>query len=233
MILLSGPSATTARLFNLTTGHVIWERQLLSAGSAHLTNPVHLGTDAFFTSAAVLVLSGGRRVSKFRLSDGYEDWAMEAPGVGDNILFKQIHVSDQSVHILAVTNSFASLTLTTLTLDLQTSRPLDDFAQIPCLLEAPENAHLVGSDIPGSVRVVWLEVGRIRVTYIGPGGYVGNTKDLLPKTGRYFERMVAMGTRRTGLFLGMAQGGEVTVLDVREGGKPVTVWEGTVSTGHP
>lgn len=168
-------------------------------------------------------------MSKLRLSDGFEDWAMEAPGVGDNILFKQLHVSDQAVHILAVTNSFTSLTLTTLTLDLLTSQPLDDFAQIPCLLEAPENAMLVGSDIPGSVRVVWLEVGRIKVTYIGPGGYVGNTKDLLPTSGRYYDKIVAAGTRASGLLLGMAQGGEITVLDVREGGRRVTVWEGTVS----
>jgi hypothetical protein len=210
----------------------IWEKPLLSASSAQLTNPIHLGTDAFFSSEStpsVVILSGGRRVTKFRLEDGFEEWAMEAPGVGDNVIFKQIHISEQSVHILAITNSFDSLTLTTLTLDLQTSRPLDDFAQIPCILAAPEDAHLMGSDIPGSVRVVWLEVGRIRVTYIGPGGYVGNTKDLLPKTGRYYEKMLATGTRDTGLFLGMSQGGEATILDVREGGKTVTVWEGTVS----
>jgi hypothetical protein len=177
----------------------------------------------------VVILSGGKRVSKLRLSDGYEEWSMEAPGQGDDILFKQLLIADQAVHILAVTKSFASLTLTTLTLDLTTSRPLDDFAQIPCLLAAPENAWLMGSDIRGSARVVWLEVGRIKTTYIGPGGYVGNTKDLLPKHGRYYERIVATGSRESGLILGMAQGGEITVLDIREGGRPMTIWESTVS----
>lgn len=157
---------------------------------------------------------------------------MDAPGVGDNILFKQLLIADEAVHILAVTSSFTTLTLTTLTLDLQTSRPLDDFAQIPCLLEAPEDAHLLGSDIPGSARVVWLEVGRIRVTYIGPGGYVGNTKDLLPTSGRYYEKVLATGTRQSGLILGMAQGGEISVIDVREGGKVLAKWEGTVSISN-
>lgn len=168
-------------------------------------------------------------MSKLRLSDGYEEWAMNAPGIGDTILFKNLMVSDQAVHILAITRSFESLTLTTLTLDLLTSRPLDDFAQIPCLLAAPEDAHLMGSDIPGSVRVVWLEVGRIRTTYIGPGGYLGNSKDLLPKSGRYFDKILATQTKDTGLVLGMAQGGEITVLDLREGGRPMTIWDGTVS----
>lgn len=192
---------------------------------------MHLGTDAFFadTESSVVILSEGRRVTKFRLSDGYEEWAMDAPGVGDNILFKQLFVSDQSVHILAVTNSFASLTLTTMTLDLATSRPLDDFAQIPCILEAPENAHFAASDIPGSVKVLWLEVGRIKSTYIGPGGYVGNTKELLPRHGRFYERIITTGTRRAGLILGQSQNGEVTIIDVRDVAKPVTVWEGTVS----
>ena len=86
VLLLSGPSATTARLFSLTTGHVIWERILQTdAASAGLTNPVHLGTDAAFTEegeGAVVVLNDGRRVSKLSTTDGSVIWSLEAPGAG-------------------------------------------------------------------------------------------------------------------------------------------------------
>jgi len=86
VLLLSGPSATIARLFSLSTGHVIWERTLMiDISSAHLTNPVYLGTDASFTDEgekAVVILSDARRVSKLSIADGSVLWSLDAPGAG-------------------------------------------------------------------------------------------------------------------------------------------------------
>ena len=80
LLLLSGPSATTARLLSLTTGQVQWERPLHDIRTAHLTSPVHLGTDADFAADSVVVLSDGRRVSKLSLKDGSVQWSLDAPG---------------------------------------------------------------------------------------------------------------------------------------------------------
>ena len=76
----------TARLFSLSTGHVLWERTLIAdIKLAHLTNPVYLGTDAAFTveaERAVVILSDGQRVSKLSVANGTVLWSLEAPGVG-------------------------------------------------------------------------------------------------------------------------------------------------------
>ena len=68
MLLLSGPSGSTARLFSIGTGQVQWERILHNTTSAHLTVPVHLGTDVGFSDdgKSVVVLSDGRRITKLR-----------------------------------------------------------------------------------------------------------------------------------------------------------------------
>lgn len=86
VLLVSGPSAVRARLFSFSSGRVIWERTLIpDLTSAHLTNPVHLGTDVAFTDGdegAVIVLSNGRRVSQLSLVDGSVIWSLDAPGAG-------------------------------------------------------------------------------------------------------------------------------------------------------
>lgn len=86
VLLLSGPSATTARLFSLSSGHVIWETQLLpNTDAAHLVVPVYLGTDAGFTEESepsVVVLSDARRVTKLGIADARVLWSIEAPGAG-------------------------------------------------------------------------------------------------------------------------------------------------------
>lgn len=84
VILLSGPSGTTVRLFSLETGGVRWEKPLHSSAGAHLTSPVHLGTDVDFTAdgSSVVILSDGRRITKLGMVDGKLEWSLEAPGAG-------------------------------------------------------------------------------------------------------------------------------------------------------
>lgn len=83
VLLLSGSSASTARLFSLLSGHLIWEQALHDSLSAHLTTPVYLGTDAAFTQGGdVVVLSDGRRVSKLNGKTGEVSWSLDAPGAG-------------------------------------------------------------------------------------------------------------------------------------------------------
>lgn len=61
-----------------------WERPLHPAAAAHLTVPVHLGTDVGFSADGqeVIVLSDGRRITKFSMKDGAQQWSLEAPGAG-------------------------------------------------------------------------------------------------------------------------------------------------------
>jgi outer membrane protein assembly factor BamB len=84
VVLLSGPSGTTVRLFSLEKGGVKWEKPLHSTAGAHLTTPVHLGTDVDFTDdgSSVVILSDGRRITKLAMTDGKLEWSIEAPGAG-------------------------------------------------------------------------------------------------------------------------------------------------------
>lgn len=84
VLLLSGPSGSTARLFSLNSGQVKWERLLHNTTTAHLTVPVHLGTDVGFSDdgSYVVILSDGRRITKLALKDGQMQWGLEAPGAG-------------------------------------------------------------------------------------------------------------------------------------------------------
>ena len=197
VLLLSGPAASTARLFNLTTGRAIWEAPLLSPENARLTVPVHLGTDATFTSDAVLVLSDGQRITKLDLLTGHIRWSTDSP-VGSTILYKQLLVSDDTLHILAITSGIAASQLTSFSVRLDAPIPRSDLVQIPSIISDPSDAHLAASSTPGSASLVWSEHGRVRVASVSRDGVVGRTKDLLPGGGRKYTGIETASRRREG-----------------------------------
>ena len=86
VLLLSGPSGSTARLVSLSSGKIKWERNITPPNSGHLVVPVWLGTDVNFAhddqGDCVIVLSEGRRVSRLDLKTGDVMWSLEAPGAG-------------------------------------------------------------------------------------------------------------------------------------------------------
>ncbi|WVF70429.1 hypothetical protein IAT40_005219 [Kwoniella sp. CBS 6097] len=228
VLLLSGPGGSTARLLSLSTGHIKWERPLLQPGHSRLTTPVHLGTDVVFVDPAstekegpksIVVLSEGRRVTRLRLEDGAVLWSMEAPGASDTILFKQIHVSGSSVHILGLHSSIASQTLITTTLDLSTSIPRGDLGQIPSIVQLPEQALIASSGTEGQAKAAWTEHGRIRTVLVKQDGSIGATKDLMPGKGKAYEQVIDVGVRSKGIVLGRRSDGGVDVLSVAEGKK--------------
>jgi hypothetical protein len=137
----------------------------------------------------------------------------------------QLYHSLQATSCVGRRSSFASQTLTTMSLDLATSAPIAEFTQIPSIVEFPEDAHLASSDTSGSARVVWFEHGRIRTVYLGKSGQLGGVKDLLPGKGRVYKRILNASARDQGWILGQMKNGEVDAIDVREGGKIVTTFE--------
>jgi hypothetical protein len=93
-------------------------------------------------------------------------------------------------------------------------------------MEAPTDAFLAGSDMAGTAKVVWFDLGRIRVAHVTASGLLGNTKDIMPGHGKYFEKVLPTGTEQSGIILGRVRNsGEVHIIDVREGGKKVAVWD--------
>ena len=146
------------------------------------------------------------------------------------MLFDQILVSADTVHVLALTSSFSSTTLTTLSLSLATSVPLGDFTQIPSFVSNPSDAFLAAGSTSGSARVVWREHGRIRTASLSAAGQLGRTKDLLPGKGHKYGSLVDVGTRRKGLVLGKKENGAVQIVDVRDGAKIVDEFESSVSS---
>ncbi|KAK8846600.1 hypothetical protein IAR55_005686 [Kwoniella newhampshirensis] len=227
LLLLSGPGASTARYFSLSTGHIQWERSLLPNIQGRLTTPVWLGTDLAFVEpqegeegdGSVVILSEGKRVSRLRLVDGGLLWSMESPGAGSTIMFKQLIVSGSSVHVLALHYSFASQSLLTSTLDLATSIPKADFGQVPSIVHVPEQAVIASSSKAGGATVAWTEHGRIRTVTIEESGVVGATKDLLPGKGKKYRGMQDVGLRGKGIVLGRRLDGGAEVLDVSRGRK--------------
>jgi hypothetical protein len=144
------------------------------------------------------------------------------------MLFKQLLVTSTRVHILALTSSFASTTLTTLTLDLATSAPQADLTQIPSIVSLPSSALLTSSSTSGAARVIWLEHGRIRNAYLAENGLLGDTKDLMPGQGHVYSSIREVGLRRQGWILGTKENGAVQILEVSNGGRIVEEFEGSV-----
>ena len=229
VLLLSGPSATYARLLSVTTGHLIWERRLHPALETRLTTPVHLGTDAFILDTSIIVLSYGRRISKLDKKTGAVLWSMDAPGAGSTVLFKQLHVSDQVIHVLALTNAFSTQTLTTFSISLDAPIPLGDFTQIPSIVTAPSDACIAASSESGSAKVVWWEEGRLRSTLVKADGTLGITKDLLPGKGRKWQKMLHTGSRQYGYVMAQQRDGTVDIVDVSDVAKIVDTFESSVS----
>ena len=143
------------------------------------------------------------------------------------MLFKQILVSSETVHTLALTSSFESTTLTTLSFDLRTSRPLGDFTQIPSWIPNPSQAALTSANGEGAAKVVWFEHGRIRTAYLSAQGALGSTKDMVAGQAKLFKEIVNTQARRRGLILGMNQFGGVHVVDVNQG-KAIDEFENSV-----
>jgi hypothetical protein len=124
-----------------------------------------------------------------------------------------------------------------MSLDLETSTPLADLTQIPSLVANPADAHLASASTEGAARIIWFEAGRIRSAYLSSSGQLGDTKDLLPGTGksillskgRKYSRIIGSVGRSKGYILGQREGGAVDVVDVRRGGSVVDTFESSVS----
>ena len=232
MLLLSGSGGSTARLVTLSTGQIIWERILLQ-DPPRLTVPVHLGTDVGFSldTNSVLILSDGRRITRLDQGTGKQLWSLEAPGVGDTILFKQLLVSGSTVHILALSSGFSKTSLVSLSLSLDTSAPLGDLIHVPSIISNPTQALLAPSSTDGSAQVVWSEHGRIRTAEIDSKGSLGKTKDLMPGKGHVYDSILDVGARHQGYMLGQMENMAVQVIDVRDGAKIVEEFEASVSVG--
>lgn len=152
-----------------------------------------------------------------------------ADTVRSTILFKQLFISGQRIHILALTSSFASNTLTTITLDLATSAPIADLTQIPSAVTSPSDGILAASSVTDAARILWLEAGRIRSADLSSQGALGKAKDLLPGKGRKYVKILNDQMREMGYVLGEATDGSVDIIDVREGGKILDSFEGSVT----
>jgi hypothetical protein len=154
---------------------------------------------------------------------------MDAPGAGSTVLFKQLHVSDQVIHVLALTNAFSTQTLTTFSISLDAPIPLGDFTQIPSIVTAPSDACIAASSESGSAKVVWWEEGRLRSTLVKADGTLGNTKDLLPGKGRKWQKMLHTGGRQYGYVMAQQRDGTVDIVDVSDVAKIVDTFESSVS----
>ena len=144
------------------------------------------------------------------------------------MLFKQILVTGDTVHTLALTSSIDRTTLTTLSFSLTTSAPLGDFTQIPSIVSSPSTAILAQGSVEGTARVVWLEYGRIRSAYLSAFGALGATRDILPGEGHKFRDVFDVGSRKRGLVLGQKENGAVQIVNVNSG-KRVDEFESSVS----
>lgn len=144
------------------------------------------------------------------------------------VLFKQLYISAQSVHVLALTSSFATQTLSTLSLSLDTSIPLNDLSSISSSIRAPSDVLIAAGDTPGEAKIVWHESGRIRSALLKGDGSLGSDRDLKAGHGRY-AKVLDVGSRAWGFVLAQKEDGSVDILDVRKNLVVVESFEHSVS----
>ena len=143
------------------------------------------------------------------------------------MLFKSLHISGDSVHLLALTSSFASTQLGTMTLALGAGVPTGDMGQIPSIVTTPQDSVLAAG-AAGRAQVVWHEHGRIRSAPLWPDGTVGQPKDVMPGKGKKFSGLLDVGEAalEKGLVLGAVSDGSAVIVDVIKN-KVVDSFEGS------
>ncbi|GHJ84629.1 hypothetical protein NliqN6_1031 [Naganishia liquefaciens] len=151
ILTISGLSHEKIRCFSSQTGHLLWET-VADSGHAprQLYQPASLGTaialaDGNSRSSDFYVLTDGRKVQRLARGTGQARWTWESEVAGSTLTLTQLSVTTDTVHVVAVTSSFASPTLSYISLFGEDGSPRPS---------TPEITHIPASSIQDFERVV-------------------------------------------------------------------------------
>ncbi|KAJ9115119.1 hypothetical protein QFC22_005449 [Naganishia vaughanmartiniae] len=183
---ISGASQDTIRAFSSQTGHLLWET-LPSVDSAprQLYEPTNLGTSITSLDNKLhdddgdfFVLTDGRRVQRLDRESGHVKWSWESEYAGSTLTLSKLAITPTTIHVVGLTSSFASPTLSYISLSIELGKPLSgttDITQIPdSSIENPRNFLLLQDTrtTDTSIAVSWISrgTGKLQSYILKPDG---------------------------------------------------------------
>jgi ER membrane protein complex subunit 1 len=222
------------RLFEASTGHLLYERNLHKPEAGRLLEPDNTGVSLAFGSASDLyALTNGHTVRRIDSSTGELLWGWSAPdqtyvmqcmqdASALNAAFRSlniytsVHPTPSAIYLIGLAKSFASYTLHIISLS-----PLDGSllasVDVPSSIEGGPSSILVLSNRTAGIqtaRTVWLEAGQIKS--------VGLTPDLKDKPSTVksavYHQLVDADVKDHGLFVALKEDGAARIIRLNEDG---------------
>ncbi|KDQ19878.1 hypothetical protein BOTBODRAFT_27299 [Botryobasidium botryosum FD-172 SS1] len=211
---LSGPGGSTLRMFEISTGQLLWETRLHNSALGLLSDPRDLASHVHVVPGGlsdVLVLTNAHEVRKISGATGEVLWHWSSEDRASLVLFSRITATPSAVFVVGLTKSFASYTIQIVQLDLQTGLPL--------AVKDVHSSVTSVADVLGPLShetlstVVWLENGILKTVALTPG-----LKSLSPaiSKGPQYRKLVDVGMEAHGAFAAIDEDGNAHVLNVKE-----------------
>lgn len=213
VVTLSGPGGATVRSLDLKTGQVILEHHLHSNSEGLLLEPQQLGKDVVFDqpSRDIYSLSNGHTVTRLSATTGEPVWAWSAEDQTSLTIFNRLVSTPETVYVIGVSTSFASLTLHVASLSASNGQLIQS-SEIPSSLHDP-STELFAFTSASSPSVVWLEQGLVKFLPLSP-----NLKKKPSKlSGDQFTQILDVGLSKHGVLVGLNKLGS-TVLKIHSDG---------------
>lgn len=210
-LLISGPGGKTVRMFE-TNGTLRWEHNVHEDVSRP-GEPGWVGTAATYHDDWVVVLSGGRKITKFAVATGVAAWTWDFPP--SNNVFTDVAVDNGKVIVMGYTSQFTASAVS-MVLDFDNVTPFSDIGVVPSHTKFERTFLVRRADGKGHA-VVWAEFGRIRVAALKTDGTVGENIDALPGgEGRRYQRIIDVGTCRDGYVVAELEDGAAGIVEIND-----------------
>ncbi|KAL1740498.1 hypothetical protein HDZ31DRAFT_47393 [Schizophyllum fasciatum] len=165
VVALSGPGASTVRMFESLTGFVLFERKLSHDAQAPSTS---LGSHVAFAPemAELNVLTEGHTVTRLNgKSGGKTQWTWTSEDKGSLVTYLRLVNTPDAVYAIGVAKEFASSTVHLTALDPITGSELAS-RRVPSDVADPSQIMTLSLD--KEKAVVWLEKGQLRSIPLDP-----------------------------------------------------------------
>ncbi|KAG8893750.1 hypothetical protein FRB99_001723, partial [Tulasnella sp. 403] len=199
LIALSGAGGVNARLFEVTSGNIIWETRLLRPEESPLDATTAFGTSFAFASDSspdVFVLVNGYRISRLHGLTGAAKWIWTSPDMSSSVVYFRVVSSRQRIYALGATKSFAGFSLHITVLDEATGAEIVS-QPIPSSIEDPTK-HLLVLGNANAPSIIWVENGNLKSLVLSP-----ELSSITPETTEGIAEIVDTQSASNGLFIGL------------------------------
>jgi hypothetical protein len=219
-------------MFTKANGTLRWEHEV-TFPVARKGDPAWVGTHAAFSGDWVVVLSGGRILTKLSITTGAEGWTWDFPIEGSYTnIFTNVGIDDArgKIVLMGYTTQFTASAVHMI-LDLEHMAPFSDLITTTSHTKV-DNTLLVRRADGGGYAVVWYEFGRIRVVLLDLNGRETQTVDSIPPgpEGRRYRRIVDVGAGKDGYIVAELEDGSGAVVKINEAAELIAYFENSEQT---